>query len=98
MTDEVQEQAFKDLMAELEAKRWTPLMNSDDVSSLSFNENALEGEGFPFSYENSLSLFTHRFKILQFFLLPIGSIFAHLSIISLSAHVFSFRGSSKIAL
>jgi hypothetical protein len=63
MTDEVQEQAFKDLMAELEAKRWTPLMNSDDVSSLSFNENALEGEGFPFSYENSLSLFTHRFTI-----------------------------------
>jgi hypothetical protein len=44
MTDEVQEQAFKDLMAELEAKRWTPLMNSDDVSSLSFNVNALEGE------------------------------------------------------
>jgi hypothetical protein len=33
MADEVQEQAFKDLMAELEAKRWTPLMNLDDVSS-----------------------------------------------------------------
>jgi hypothetical protein len=95
MTDEVQVQAFKDLMAELEAKRWTPLMNSDDVSSLSFNENALRGKDF---LSPTRTVFHFSPIVLQFFLLPIGSIFAHLSTISLSAHVFSFRGSSKIAL
>jgi hypothetical protein len=63
MADEVQEQAFQDLMAELEAKRWTPLMNSDDVSSLSFNEMPLRGKDFLFSYESSLSLSAHRFTV-----------------------------------
>ncbi|KAE9371324.1 hypothetical protein N431DRAFT_467513 [Stipitochalara longipes BDJ] len=31
MANEAQEQAFKDLLAEIESKRWTPLMNSDDI-------------------------------------------------------------------
>jgi hypothetical protein len=34
--DDTQEQAFKDLLEELESKRWTPLMDSSDVSLLSF--------------------------------------------------------------
>ena len=90
MADEVQEQAFKDLMAELETKRWTPLMNSDDVSSLFFiNVNAFEGEGCPFILREQS--FNFPPIVLQFFLLPIGSPFAHLPTVSLSAHVFSFR-------
>jgi hypothetical protein len=89
MADEVQEQAFKDLMAELEAKRWTPLMNSDDVSSLFFNVNALEGEGFPFLLREQSCTFRPSFY--SFSYCPSVPPFAHLPTVSLSAHVFSFR-------